>query len=140
MNNSTASIRHSHVMSDLRACSLLTLCTLGTAAHAEHLTAHATGAGQPDPLTTVVAYEDLNVDTTAGAKALYSRLRAAAKEVCAPLEGRHLRRSLWQGCFDNAVTAAVVQVNKTRVTALHNQADPRKRKPLAPTSASNNRL
>ena len=142
MNSSTASIRNVHEMSTLRAFSLLTLCALGSAAEAERLAAHAPGAGQLDPLTKVVAYGDLNLETEAGAKVLYSRLRNAAKDVCAPLESRGMRpRRIWQNCFDNAVTTAVVQVNKTRVTALHNQTTgPGKGKPVAPASASNNYL
>jgi hypothetical protein len=42
--------------------------------------------------------------------------------VCFPLDGRNFtEKKLWQGCFDKAVASAVVQVNKARVTALHNQ-------------------
>jgi UrcA family protein len=79
-------------------------------------------AEQIDPLTKIVAYGDLNLETEAGAKVLYSRLRNAAKDVCVLLESRDpSRKSLWETCFDNAVTTAVVQVNKARVTALHNQ-------------------
>jgi UrcA family protein len=94
-------------------------------------------AEQIDPPTKIVAYGDLNVETEAGAKVLYARLRNAATIVCAPLESRDLsRKTLWRNCFDNAVTTAVVQVNKTRVTALHNQTTgPGKGRPPALTSA-----
>ena len=72
--------------------------------------------------TTIVNYGDLNLDSEQGAKVLYARIRGAAGTVCSSLEGRNLtEKKLWQGCFDNAVAGAVVQVNKTRVTALHNQ-------------------
>jgi UrcA family protein len=72
--------------------------------------------------TTIVNYGDLNLDSEQGAKVLYARIRSAAGNVCSSLEGRNLtEKKLWQGCFDNAVASAVVQVNKTRVTALHNQ-------------------
>jgi UrcA family protein len=95
-------------------------------------------AEQIDPLTKIVAYGDLNLETEAGAKVLYSRLRNAAKDVCEPMESRNLsRKNLWQSCFDNALTNAVVQVNQTRVTALHNRTTgPGKGRPPALASAS----
>jgi len=72
--------------------------------------------------TTIVSYGDLNLDSEQGAKVLYARLRNAAENVCSSLEGRDLiQKKLWQGCFDKAVASAVVQVNNTKVTALHNQ-------------------
>jgi UrcA family protein len=72
--------------------------------------------------TTIVSYGDLNLDSEQGAKVLYARLRNAAQNVCSSLEGRDLiQKRIWQGCFDNAIAGAVGQVNKARVTALHNQ-------------------
>jgi UrcA family protein len=72
--------------------------------------------------TKIVRYGDLNLDSEQGAKVLYTRIRGAAGNVCSSLDGRTLTdKKLWQGCFDNAVASAVVQVNKARVTALHNQ-------------------
>ena len=72
--------------------------------------------------TSIVSYGDLNLDSEQGAKVLYARLRNAAENVCSSLEGRELiQKRIWQGCFDKAVTSAVGQVNKARVTALHNQ-------------------
>lgn len=72
--------------------------------------------------TSIVSYGDLNLDSEQGAKVLYARIRSAAGTVCSSLEGRNLtEKMLWQGCFDKAVGSAVGQVNKARVTALHNQ-------------------
>jgi UrcA family protein len=74
------------------------------------------------PLTRIVAYGDLNLDSAQGAQVLYARLRTAARSVCAPLEGRDLgQQRHWHHCFDHAVDAAVAEVNKTTVSALHNQ-------------------
>lgn len=79
-------------------------------------------AEQSQSLTRIVAYGDLNLESTQGAQVLYSRLRTAARSVCAPLEGRDLRQqSQWHNCFDHAVDSAVTEVNKTTVSALHNQ-------------------
>jgi UrcA family protein len=72
--------------------------------------------------TSIVRYGDLNLDSEQGAKVLYARIRRAAGYVCSSLDGRNLtEKKLWQGCFDKAVGSAVGQVNKPRVTALHNQ-------------------
>jgi UrcA family protein len=85
------------------------------------VTGGATQAAEPS-LTRIVAYGDLNLDSTQGAQVLYARLRTAARSVCAPLEGRDLRQqSQWHNCFDHAVDSAVTEVNKTTVSALHNQ-------------------
>ena len=78
--------------------------------------------------TTIVAYGDLNLDSEQGAKALYARLRNGAQDVCSSFEGRDLFfKRLWQACFDQAVATAVVQVNKSGLTTLHNQAVNRSR-------------
>jgi UrcA family protein len=83
----------------------------------------AQAADPQQPLTKTVIYGDLNIDSEQGAKMLYARLRGAAKDVCFPFEGRDLiQKSLWRSCFDNAVAAAVLRVNKPNVTALHNQS------------------
>jgi UrcA family protein len=72
--------------------------------------------------TQIVRYGELNLDSEQGAKVLYTRIRSAAGNVCSSLDGRSFtEKRLWQGCFDKAVASAVVQVNKARVTALHNQ-------------------
>lgn len=82
----------------------------------------AVAADGPVPLTRTVDYGDLNLDSERGAKILYARLQEAAEDVCTPFEGRDLdRKARWQACFDQALTAAVARVNKSRVTALHNQ-------------------
>ena len=82
--------------------------------------AHA--AEPPQSFTTIVTYGDLNLDSERGAKVLYARLRNAAQSVCSSFEGRaFFEKKLWQTCFDKAVATAVVQVNRTSVSALHNQ-------------------
>jgi UrcA family protein len=82
----------------------------------------ALAAEPSQPLTKTVHYGDLNLDSEQGAKVLYARMRSAARDVCAPLEGLDMsRRRLWQNCFDSAVANAVVKVDKTMVSALHIQ-------------------
>jgi UrcA family protein len=82
----------------------------------------ALAADPSEPLTKIVHYGDLNLDSEGGAKVLYARLRSAAKEVCTPLESLDVtRRRLWQSCFNSAVANAVRQVDKITLSALHAQ-------------------
>jgi UrcA family protein len=72
--------------------------------------------------TAVVAFGDLNLDSQQGLKVLYARLRNGAEDVCSSFEGRDLFfKRVWQTCFDKAMGSAVAQVNRTGLTALHNQ-------------------
>jgi UrcA family protein len=71
---------------------------------------------------TIVAFGDLNLDSQQGAKTLYARLRNGAEDVCSAFEGRDLFfKRLWRTCFDQAVAAAVVRVNRPSLTTLHSQ-------------------
>jgi UrcA family protein len=87
----------------------------------------AMGAGTANaetsqPPTIRVSYGDLNLDSREGAKVFYARVRSAAQSVCSPLEGRALSlQRFWHACIDDALAAAVAQVDKPNVTALHNQ-------------------
>jgi UrcA family protein len=109
-------IATSSALPSMIATALLAITCLASAG-----TAQAWDPGQA--LTKKVTYGDLNLDSEQGAKALYNRLRSAAKEVCAPFESIELaRRIVWQTCVDHAVTSAVEQVNRPMVTAVHNRS------------------
>jgi UrcA family protein len=95
------------------------LAALVCAAGAEMAQASEPGV----PLTKKVVYGDLNLDSEQGANTLYKRLHRAAEEVCAPFNNVELaRRVAWQICVNHAVTAAVEQVNRPMVTAVHNRS------------------
>jgi UrcA family protein len=101
--------------------SLVVVTVMGLACTANAGVARAADPGQY--LTEKVAYGDLNLDTAAGAKTLYVRLRYAAKNVCAPVvaEPRDLNGyHIWQNCVDGALASAVGQINKPLLSALHN--------------------
>jgi UrcA family protein len=73
--------------------------------------------------TRTVAYGDLNLDSAGGAKALYHRIKAAAREVCSPLDGKDLTlRAAWQSCYDHAIDAAVVKVNSREFAIVRAQS------------------
>jgi len=73
-----------------------------------------------EPVTKVVNYADLNLNTPAGTQVLYGRLRAAAAVVCKLHEGRTLKgMSRERACFDQAIARAVKQIDSPTVTAYH---------------------
>jgi UrcA family protein len=68
----------------------------------------------------VVSYADLDVSKPAGIETLYRRIDYAARQVCAPLAGRDIRRTfLWRECRSEAMAAAVSTINRPMLTALH---------------------
>jgi UrcA family protein len=114
MSHKTTVQSRSIAASILAASSLILSCT------AMGDTARSAEAPQYD--RAVVTYGELNLDSQLGTTALYARLRNGAEDVCASLESRDLVfKRHWQTCFDQAVAAAVVQVNRPSLTALHNQ-------------------
>src|SRR3984957_11538778 len=83
----------------------------------------AQAGAEPKYDSAVVSFGDLNLDSPQGTKMLYSRLRNGAEDACSSFEGRDLFfKRLWQTCFDQAVAAAVAQVDRPSVTALHSQS------------------
>jgi UrcA family protein len=79
-------------------------------------------AGQSDgaPMTKVVSYADLNLNSEPGARTLHGRLRMAARQVCAPSWGNSLReRTNWRECFDSALERSVAEVDEPMLTAYH---------------------
>ena len=73
-----------------------------------------------EPLTKVVSYADLNLNSEPGARTLYGRLRMAATHVCAPFRGNSLRESTnWRECFNSALARSVAEVDQPILTAYH---------------------
>jgi UrcA family protein len=100
--------------------SILTAGFLGLAGVAVGGTAQS--AEKPVYDKIIVNFGDLNLDSPQGTQALYARLRNSAEDVCSSVEGRDLFfKRIWQSCFDQAVAAAVMQVNKPGLTTLYNQ-------------------
>ena len=92
-------------------------CALGAAALAA-LTAPA-GADGINPPSKTVKFDDLNITTAAGAKALYRRIQTAAVEVCPAQMNYSLRMEQSQrACVDHAIDNAVKSVNSPALTEL----------------------
>ena len=71
--------------------------------------------------TRVVKYADLDLGREAGARTLYARLAAAAREVCEP-DFFGVQPSVGRAhCIENAIDAAVVSVNAPTLTVLVQQ-------------------
>jgi UrcA family protein len=67
-----------------------------------------------------VRYADLDLNTPAGVETLYSRLRAAAREVCNVDERRPLVEVMAaRRCYDQVLGTAVDDAKLPTLTALH---------------------
>jgi UrcA family protein len=76
---------------------------------------------EPDaPKSVTVRYGDLDLARAEGASALYARIRAAAREVCAaakqPGAARHAE---WNACRRHAIDRAVASLGHASITQLH---------------------
>jgi UrcA family protein len=90
-------------------CGAIALCTL-------QVTALAAGKGLASK---TVSYADLDISQPAGAKVLYSRIAAAAQEVCALSGYKDLGAMQREnGCVDHAINNAVKAVGSPALSAL----------------------
>jgi UrcA family protein len=64
-----------------------------------------------------VSYQDLNLNSEAGAKVLYQRIHGAAEQVCGNVQIRDLPGvRAHEACVEKAVSDAVASVNSQRLT------------------------
>jgi len=91
-------------------------CVLGAAG----VCALAASAGAEESLPSkTVRYSDLDISHPAGAKTLYDRIRAAARDVCAlSIAGDPVLRGGGKACVDTAIDDAVRKVNAPELTSL----------------------
>jgi UrcA family protein len=65
-----------------------------------------------------VRYSDLNLDTQAGAAALYQRIRHAAEQVCGKADSRRLDEMVVaQSCMNKAIASSVSAVGNAQLTS-----------------------
>jgi UrcA family protein len=90
-------------------CGAIALCAV-------QVTAQAADDGLPSKR---VSYADLDISSAAGAKVLYSRIVAAAHQVCA-LSGYKDLGAMQRvnGCVDRAINHAVKEVDSPALSAL----------------------
>jgi len=91
-------------------------CLMSTAALCSAL---STSAEAEDVPTKTVRFSDLDLTKSDGAKVLYGRIRAAARNVCEASNGTDpILRMAVKGCIEKAVDKAVKDVNAPMLTAL----------------------
>jgi UrcA family protein len=92
-------------------------CLLGTMAATGAMT--SARAHEETHLSKVVHFDGLDLASPAGAKVLYHRIQAAAREVCTPAPARDLAAEAAEhACIETAVDQAVRQVNSVQLTEL----------------------
>lgn len=79
-------------------------------------------AEAPDnaPRTLTVHYADLNLSSARGVEQLYSRIAAAARQVCVEPDSKSLKSSIeMRICTNQSIERAVAAVHVPALTALH---------------------
>jgi UrcA family protein len=83
-----------------------------------------TSFADTDPLQAKVKYGDLNVSSTSGATALYSRIRGAAQSVCHPLRpltpADLQARQVFTACVQKAMSNAISEINEPALFTVAN--------------------
>jgi UrcA family protein len=73
--------------------------------------------------TSVVRFEDLNVNSREGITKLYERIHHAAQQVCRPTEGPQVISRIfwseWNACMDHAVSEAINSVDNPSLSAYY---------------------
>ncbi|MGA9027822.1 MAG: UrcA family protein [Steroidobacteraceae bacterium] len=92
--------------------SLACLCAMGAAG------ALPAAAAEPDAKQTAIRYDDLDIQQAAGAQVLYHRIQAAAQQVCALRMGDLALKAQERACIEQAIDAAVKNVNSVTLTRL----------------------
>ncbi len=97
-----------------------TSCLAAGAASADQLTT-VRAPNDPDTVSVVVRFNELDLMREGGARTLLGRIHQAAKTVCGPEPARIslYMHQAYRGCVTRSVGAAVQQLNAPLVTALH---------------------
>ena len=84
------------------------------------LIADIAAAKEPGAASSVVNYSDLDLTQSADTARLYARLKYASQKVCSSYDSRDLRmQRLHTACLDQALSAAVEQVNDAKLSSMH---------------------
>ena len=78
-----------------------------------------------------VKFQDLNVDTAEGVKALYGRIHAAAWRVCASTSNDPLYQEGARECARQAEAKAIETVNLPQLTAFYREKTGNRTQPLS---------
>lgn len=100
---------------------LLLMWVAGALAASAALADSRSGPRTIDPHPITVRFADLNLATPEGARALYGRIREAARQACGPKFAFWYPRieEKWNACYEETVESAVKQVDRPMLTVLH---------------------
>jgi UrcA family protein len=107
---------NSYAKTDSRFFSLVPSLVVAVSAF---LVAHTASAAREEVPMAVVKFQDLDVNTPAGAAALYWRIHQAAIRVCNPDDDPVLHSGGWQHCAQDAEARAIGQLSLSRLTAYY---------------------
>ena len=79
----------------------------------------ASVAAEQRTVSTTVRYGDLNLANADGAKAMLTRIKHAARQVCEPAPETALDYPDWRKCVAKATDGAVSRLNAPMVTAAY---------------------
>jgi UrcA family protein len=101
---------------------------------ATHPAAAGTGSGQPETYSTRVSYGDLNLQSEAGARTMFQRIRHAARSVCeVNMDGAWDGRVRYFDCVRDATNGAVSRLNSPLVSAMNGEGRGKSQVVLATT-------
>jgi UrcA family protein len=98
---------------DIALCCAFAAALLGLAG-----VSTATDSAPPAAHGKTIHYADLDLTKPAGAAALYSRIRVAAREVCGFSGGDWPQSVIDRACVENAIDGAVMKVNSPALSTL----------------------
>ena len=97
--------------------------TLGVIGMALPLSSNAATPSQFEKISVKVSYADLNIESDAGARALYSRLKRASRKACnvKSLTSAGSLREVRSAsrCYDQTLEAAVREIDSDALTRIH---------------------
>jgi UrcA family protein len=101
---------------------------------ASHPAAAGTQIGSPDTRSTRVSYADLNLQSEAGARTMFQRIRHAARSVCEiNLDDSWDGRVRYFACVRDTTDQAIAKLDSPLVTAMNSSGPPKSQIVLAET-------
>lgn len=101
------------------------LCLTSIAAQAQtnraRLDVRSPAWWKPEVRDKVVSYADLDLNTEAGQKTMFNRLKVASRHVCGPKSAASVARAQYKRCYDEAMTSALSNLGNSQVTAMYHK-------------------
>ena len=99
------------------------MCLTSVAAQAQstrsRLDVHSPTWWRPHVRDKVISYADLDLNTAAGQKTMFVRLKAASRYVCGPKSNASVHTASYKKCYEEAMTSALSSLGNTQVSAMY---------------------